>query len=326
MQAFRLLLALGAAAALLVGCGSGSDPDRAEKEPWLFQSLHLTLDGEAGPETAGLLTAQKLGYFEDRGLGLTITPPLNPERPVQYVAAGSVDVAVTHEPEVVLAQAQGRPIVAVGSLVPRPTMAMIWLQRSGMSDLADLRGKTIAMPGAPFQRRFLQAVLARVGLTLGDVELIEKERDLVSQLADGRADAIFGGSPNVEGAALESRGLKTTAIPAAELGIPPYDELVVIAREDRVAENPELFRRLMAAVRQGTAAAIEDPATAVEAIDEGAYGESERRPTEAGVEATLPLLSRSGQLSSGQATGLIAWMHDEGMIERKPPAAALIGP
>lgn len=326
MRLLRLLLALGVAGALLAGCGSGSDSDAADEEPWTFQALHLALDGHPGPETAGVLMAHKLGYFEELGLGLEISSPVEPDRPVGYVTSKSVDVSITNEPQVVLAQENGAPVVAVGALVPEPTLALIWLEKSKIEGVADLEGKTIAIPGVPFQEAFLETVLARAGLQLSDVKLKRSSYDLVDALAGGRADAIFGGSWNVEGAELEHRGLKPVSIRAAELGIPPYDELVVIARSDRVEKEPELFRRFMAAVRKGAAAALRDPEAVAEAIERPPYGSPELRPAKASLTATLPLLSKTGRIGTEQAGGLIAWMHEEGLIERQLPASALIGP
>lgn len=323
----RFVLAVGAVAALLVGCGGGDDAETAGPSPErlkTFQTVKVTLDGEPGPETAGLLTANGLGYFSEVGLGVETYAPLDPTRPVQYVVDESIDLAITHEPQAVLAQEQGRPIVAIGSLVPDPTLSMIWLAKSEIGDLADLKGKTIGIPGAPFQRDFLEVALARAGLKLSDVKVEESGYRLVQHLIDGETDAIFGGSRNVEGAELESRGQEPVVVEAEAMGIPPYDELVVIAREDRVAANPKLFRVFMEAVNRGTAAAIEDPEGAAEAIALADETEFQLKPTEAGLEATLPLLSTTGRIDPAQASDLIAWMHEEGMIERRLPVPALL--
>lgn len=326
MKRLRLLLALAVVAALLTGCGSDSDSNEADEEAWSFQALHLALDGEPSPESAGVLMAYKLGYFEELGLGMEISAPVEPDRPVGYVMNDSVDVSITNQPQVVIAQEEGVPVTAVGSLVPEPTLAMIWLKKSKIKSIADLEGKTIAVPGVPFQEAFLETVLARAGLKLSDVEVKEASYDLVPDLASGRADAIFGGSWNVEGAELEHRGLEPVITRAADLGMPPYDELVVIAQSGRVAKEPELFRRFMAAVRKGTAAALEDPKAVAEAVESLPYGTAEQRPSKASLEATLPLLSKTGQIDSEKTTELIDWMHEEGMIERKPAASAVIGP
>ena len=45
-----------------------------------------------------------------------------------------------------------------------------------------------------------------------------------------------------------------------ELGIPTYDELVLVASGDRVAEDPEAIRLFLAALERGTRDAARDPA------------------------------------------------------------------
>src|SRR6478672_998765 len=234
------LLAVGVAL-LLVGCGTSdeasteagvSQPEASRNEhPQPVKPrhhLHITLNGRPGPETSGILLADQRGYFADVGLKMTITYPQSPALPITYAASGATDVVVTQEPELVLARDEGFSLVAFGSLVPHPTMAMIWLKGSGIDSVADLKGKTIAYPGVPFQKDFLEAVLNRDGLTLDDVKVREGGYGMVALLAEGKVDATFGGSGNVEGAALEAHGLEPVVTPATELGVPDYDELVFV--------------------------------------------------------------------------------------------------
>lgn len=307
MRSLRLLT-LGLLVALLAGCGGGGDTETTAKRPERppkLQPVNVTIDGLPGPESAGLFMAAERGYFEDEGLEVLLMAPSHPPRPLWYTANRTVDLAVSHEPQVVISRKKGAPVVAVGSLVPQPTMAMIWLGKSGIDGIADLRGKTIAYPGVLFQRKLLEAVLAKAGLTLADVKLKRVDFELVPALVSGRADAIFGGSWNVEGVELKTRGLKPVIRPVTELGIPDYDELVVIGRTDRVAKDPEMFRRFLAAATHGVEAAVEDPETATDAIAQYAseYGEVNRKALRAGVEATLPLLSTTGRLTAGGSSG-----------------------
>lgn len=327
MKLLRWLIVVGVAV-FLIGCGEGSDggtTEKAEEPPApkpKLQEVGVTLDEIFSPEDAGLLTANQEGYFEDAGLAVHVTAPSPPTRPVRYVVEGIVDMAVSHPPQVAIAQDKGIPIVAVGSLTSRPTMSMIWLKESKIAGLADLRGKTIAFQGLPFEEAFLKAVLRRAGLTPADVKIKQTiaraQFQLVPELASGRADAIFGGSGNVEGVELESRGLEPVVTPVQQLGVPDYEELVVIARRDRVAKEPELFRRFMAAVRKGTTAAVEDPEAATEAVIAGLEGEGyeevNRSTIQAGVEASLPLLSRTGRIDRAEEKRLLDWMRAEGML------------
>jgi putative hydroxymethylpyrimidine transport system substrate-binding protein len=328
MKFHYLVAAAVAAVVLLAGCGGdgggetteGQSPGssrkaskpmpRAERDAW------IALDGYRGPENVGILMAAERGYFTEAGISATITSPIEPANPLGYVLQGTVDFALVHQPEVVMARAEGKPVVAVGSVVPQPTAAMIWLESPEIDGLADLKGKTIAIPGVPFQEDLVESALAGAGLTLEDVKVEQVGFGLVPNLVSGRVDAIFGGSPNVEGAELESRGLKPVVIPAQRLGIPPYDELVVAARAGRLSKDPRLVRDLMSAVARGNAAAAEDPEGATELITgtEETDPKMSRKGAEIATEETLPLLSRTGRIDPGQAKGLGIWMREQGFI------------
>src|SRR6478752_4462122 len=151
----------------LTACGEKSDSTTGEAQP-----LSLTLDFYPNPDHAGIYMAQKLGYFEEAGLDLSITAPSDPSAPIKQVAAGRTDLAISYEPEVALAREQGLDVVAVGALVNRPLTSMIWLNKSGIKGIADLKGKTIATAGIPYQDAFLKTILARVHLTPEDVKSV----------------------------------------------------------------------------------------------------------------------------------------------------------
>jgi putative hydroxymethylpyrimidine transport system substrate-binding protein len=333
MRIIWWMLALGTAVVVLVGCGQESGETTAASRPQPAQrskpaappqELSVTLDGYPGPQNVGFLMADARGYFDEAGLEVSVYTPALPGRPVPYVVDRTVDLSISHLPEVVLAQQRGAPVVAIASVVPRPTAAMIWLEESRIDGIADLKGKTIAVPGLTFQRSFLRSVLGRAGLTLADVQVRKVDYELVPALLNGRADAIFGGSGNVEGAELEARGSKPVVTSVRSLGIPDYEELVLIARRDRLAKDPRAIRSFLSALARGTAAAAANPRAASETILTYDYESIRPRPTEAGVEATLPLLSRSGRMDPAQATQLVAWMRRQGEIRGKRPISALL--
>jgi putative hydroxymethylpyrimidine transport system substrate-binding protein len=324
-------LGLVAATTLLAGCGGKggattvSNPSSTESPP-ITKEVHVILDGQQGPESLGILMAIHYGYFEEAGIYVFAGIPLEPNRPVEYIAKGLGSIGVAQEPQVVMGKDQGKPVVAIGSLIPQPTAAMISLEGSKIHGIADLKGKTIGIPGVPFQKAFLKTVLAQAGLTLNDVKVKNVRYDLVPALVSGRADAIFGASANIEGIELESQGEKPVITPVQDLGIPDYEEDVVIARKDLVAKDPQLIRDFMSAVARGTAAAVENPNEALNAIKYAVEGEppTDDQTSEAQIEATLPLLSKSGQMSPSRASRLVEWMQQEGMIHGKPPASALL--
>ncbi len=266
------------------------------------------------------------GYFEDLGLEVRRGSPFEQNRPVSYVAKGTDDLGLAQQPQVAIAREKGMPVVAIGSVIPHPTDAMIWLERSKIHGIGDLKGKTIAVPGIPYQERILRTLLARAGLVASDVTIERVSYDLVPTLLSGRADAIFGGSWNLEGAELQSRGAEPVIRRVQNLGLPDYEGLQVIASTDLVTEHPQLVRDFMTAVAKGTATAVGHPAAVVEAIRESRWGDtgSNRKALEAQVRATLPLLSVSGYMSPDRAQGLIDWMGAEGLLEPKLATTTLL--
>lgn len=344
MKVSRWILGLAGVAALLAGCGEESREAKARQahpeatreagkyartdkfRTARFDKLLISLEGTESAQNVGVLMAVERGFFADVGLEVWAGSPLEPNRPAAYVAKGIDDFGLVQMPQVVLGREEGMPIVALGSVVTQPTAAMIWLEESKIGGIADLRGKTIALPGAPFQASLLQAVLARAGLTLDDVKLKRVGYEVVPTLLAGQADAIFGGSWNLEGVELESLGEEPVITRLQDLGVPEYEESVVVARTDFVAEEPELVRDFMSAVARGTAAAMEEPLTAVEVIRDaiGAVPRTDRGMVEAQVKSTLPLLSRNGYMNPGLTEGLVDWMYEEGMIQRQRPSEELL--
>jgi len=328
MRSGRWLVLLAATAAL-VGCGAGETSGTAvdaQKPPPEPRAIEVSMNDYEGPEHAGFLMARANGYFEEVGLDVATGSPANPSRPVRYVLSEVSDLGVSHMPQVAISIENGKPIVALASVIAEPTAAMIWLRGSGIESISDLKGKTVAIPGLPFQKELLRSVLEHGGLELSDVKLKVVSYESVPVLASGKADAIFGVSANVQGAELEALGLKPVVTPVEDLGVPPYDELVVFARRDRVAREPGLVRDLLAALSRGTAAAMRNPRRSVEVVENAIEPnpDSTKSGLKAGVRPTLPLLSESGYMDPAQAKRLIDWMHREGMLRQELPVSRLL--
>jgi hypothetical protein len=185
-----LALALGLAA-----CGEKSE----DVTGGTATPFKLTLDFYPNPDHAGIYMAQQRGYFKDAGLEVSIETPGDPSTPIKEVAAGRTDLAVSYEPEVVLARDQGLDVVSVGALVDQPLTSMIWLKKSGIKGIAGLRGKTIATAGIPYQDAYLKTILDRAHLTPSDVSPVNVGFGLLPALVGGKAQAMLGGFSNIEG-------------------------------------------------------------------------------------------------------------------------------
>jgi putative hydroxymethylpyrimidine transport system substrate-binding protein len=304
-----------AVVALAAGAGCGEKTERGDGEAERFD---LALDFYVNPDHAGIYTALDRGLFEEAGLDVRPQVPSDPAAPIKQVAAGRVDLAISYEPEVLLARDQGLDVVAVGALVQEPLTSLISLGEAGIAGPADLEGKTIATAGIPYQDAFLDAILARENLRRDDVSVVDVGLSLLPAVLSGRADAMLGGFRNVEGVDLELRGEDPRVVPVDELGIPTYDELVLVASQERVDDDPEEIRLFLAALEQGTRIASRDPRLATDAVLDAGEG-LDPGLTAAEVDATLPLLEPQGGQPYGfmdprEWEDFIGFMADQGEI------------
>ncbi len=324
LPVLALAVALLALALGLAACGEKSEDTAGEAEP-----LSLTLDFYPNPDHAGIYMAQKLGYFEEAGLDLSIHTPADPAAPIKLLAAEQTDLAISYEPEVILAREKGLDVQAVAAVVNRPLTSMIWLKKSGIKGVGGLHGKTIATAGIPYQDAYLKTILARANLTPSDVKPVNVGFGLLPALAGGRAQAMLGGFSNVEGVDLRLRGLHPVVTPVDKLGVPTYDELVLAAQREGLEENPQKFRLFIAALARGTAAAAANPKAAANALLE-ANPNLEPKLTRAEVDATLPLLEPPrgkrpyGYMDPALWGEFVGWMRDEELIDGLPPTSSLL--
>lgn len=319
-----LAVALLALAVGLAACGEKSEDASTAAQP-----LSLTLDFYPNADHAGIYMAQKLGYFEEAGLDVSIDTPSDPAAPLKLVAAGQSDLAVSYEPEVALAREQGLDVIAIGALVNRPLTSLIWLGKSGIKGVADLEGKTVATAGIPYQAAFLKTILSRAHVSPDAVKEVNVGFGLLPALLGGSADAMLGGYSNVEGVDLSQRGKDPVITPVDQLGVPTYDELVLVANPKALAADPDKFRLFIAALQRGTDAAVKQPQAATQAVLKANDG-LDAKLTEAEVKATLPLLAARtgdkpfGYMNPDEWAAFTGWMRDNGLIQSLPEPGELL--
>ena len=303
---------------LLAGCGEKEESIRGG-EP---EQLELMLDFFVNPDHAGIYTALENGHFAEAGLDVTPRVPSDPSAPIKLVAAGQADLAVSYEPEVLLARDQGLPVIAVASIVSDPLTSLISLPDAGIREPADLRGKTVATAGIPYQDAFIGRILRDARIPEEEIDKVNVGLGLEQAVLSGKADAMLGGFRNIEGVSLEERGENPRVVPVDELGIPTYDELVLVASSEQVEEDPEPIRLFIAALERGTEDAVDDPDAATAAILEAGDG-LDPKLTAAEIDATLPLLQAQpkkpfGHMNEREWDEFAAFLAEEGFIKALP--------
>ena len=195
--------------------------------------IDVMLDWFVNPDHAALIIAEQKGLFAEQGLSVTLQEPADPSMPPKLVAAGKVDFAVTYQPELIQDVAHGLPLTRISTLIATPLNTLMVLKEGDIKSLSDLKGKSIgtAISGGVSEAT-IGMMLKNSGLSLQDVTVINVGWALSSSLASNKVDAIYGGYRNFEMHQLAMEGFEGKAFFVEEEGVPPYDELVVVANPD----------------------------------------------------------------------------------------------
>lgn len=219
--------------------------------------LSVMLDWFVNPDHAPLVVAQEKGFFKDAGLEVTLTAPADPNDPPKLVAAGGADLAVSYQPQLILHVAEGLPLVRVGTLVSTPLNSVVVLRDGPVKTLKDLKGRKIGFSIAGFEDALLGAMLEKHGLSLKDVELVNVNFSLSPSLLSGQVDAVVGAFRNFELNQLDIEKHPGRAFYPEEEGVPPYDELILVAHTAKA--NDPRFKRFLAAVERATLYILNHP-------------------------------------------------------------------
>jgi putative hydroxymethylpyrimidine transport system substrate-binding protein len=312
-----------AATLLAAGCGEKSESGAGEPD-----EFDLALDFYVSADHAGIYTGLANGYFEAAGLDVQPRVPSDPSAPIKQVAAGRSDLAISYEPEVMLARDQGLPVIAVGAIVQKPLTSLISLPAAGIKTPADLEGKSVVTAGIPYQTAYLDTILQDAGVDPATVAQQDVGLNLLPPLLSGSADAMFGGFLNIEGVQLAQDGKNPLVQPVDELGIPTYDELVLVANSDTLDEKESQIRAFIAALERGTNDAEDDPQAATDALLD-ASPDLDPELTKAQVVKTLPYFEPSpnkpfGYMDPSEWIGFAAFMADQGQIVERIGTAELL--
>jgi putative hydroxymethylpyrimidine transport system substrate-binding protein len=319
-RAGALLAALLAAFAV-AGCG-----ERGEVvQPGDPAEFELMLDFFPNADHAPIYAAQANGRFADVGLDLQVRQPADPSAPIEEVAAGRVDLAISYEPEVIRARAEGLPVVSVGALVQEPLTSIISLPEARITEPADLRGKRVGTAGIDYQAAYLDTVLERAGVEPSAVDQRDVGFNLSAALLTGQVDAVLGAFWNYEGTQLRLRGRQPDVIRIEQAGIPRYDELVLVANEDALAEDPGLVGSFIGALAQGAADLRRNPDDGVQALLDDNPDLDPELQREA-VQVTMPLFQPPegqpyGYQGPAQWDAFGQFLAEEGIVEEAPEGA-----
>jgi NitT/TauT family transport system substrate-binding protein len=196
------------------------------------------------------------GYFQEAGIEVEMDYSLETDG-VTLVGAGDLSFAIVSGEQVLLARAQGLPVVYVLAWYQNYPVALVSKTEQGVTSPEHLAGKRIGLPGL-FGANYigLRALLDVAGLQENDVTLDSIGFNQVEALAVDQEQVVVGYVTN-EPIQLRAQGYEVDVVRVAD-----YVQLAangMITNEETIAHNPELVQRMVTAVLRGVSDTIASP-------------------------------------------------------------------
>ena len=282
--------------------------------------LTLMLDWFINPDHAPLFVALEKGYFEAEGIELEVIAPADPNDPPKLVAAGKADLAISYQPQLHLQVAEGLPLLRIATLVATPLNTLLVLEDGPIETLADLKGRTVGFSVGGFEDALLRAMLEPHGVGLDDVTLVNVNFSLSPSLLSGQVDAVIGAYRNFELNQMNLEGRPGRAFYIEEEGVPPYDELIVVAHVER--RDDPVLRRFVDALERGVQFLINHPDESWRLFLRG-RDELDDTLNKLAWRDTLPRFAlRPAALDDARYERFAVFLERQGLIEKALPASA----
>jgi putative hydroxymethylpyrimidine transport system substrate-binding protein len=310
----------------LSACGSKEDTTTTSGA---LQRVDLVLDYLPNADHAPIYAAQATGAFKAAGLDVRIRVPSDPAAPLKLVAAGKADVAISYEPELLLARDKGLRVASIGALVQKPLTSIMSLNGK-VKTPKDLKNAKVGTAGIPYQTAYLKTIAKEAGVDAASIDEVNVGFNLVPSLLSKKVDATLGAFWNIEGVQLRRRHKHPTIIRMEDAGVPTYQELVFVANNDRLRQKGQgnVMRRFVQAVARGAKAVKADPAAGADALVE-ANPDLDRALQLDQIQATLPVFFPEnpslpwGYQNADEWKAYGQWMLDNGLVQRLPTPTSL---
>jgi NitT/TauT family transport system substrate-binding protein len=237
---------------------------------------------------SGFDLAIEKGLYKDAGVDVTIEPGNGSQTTAQLLSVGKYDIGFADSAPVMKLIAQGAKLKVLATILQGNPNAVTALKKAGLKSVADIKGRSVAMPTAGSQVSMFPLVLAANNLTESDVTLVNMPPEaMVSALIRGTVDVILGSVDQYD-IQLKNQGQEFDSFLFIDSGAPTVSTSI-IASEDFLAKNPDVARRFVAASLKGWYATLDNPAEAVAAMKK-MFPDANEKLAPAQIEATRFLM------------------------------------
>lgn len=285
------------------------------------ERITLMLDWFPNIDHLPVYVAIKEGMFRDEGLEVRVLTPSSTTDALKLACSGRVDLAVSYEPQAIVAASQGLPVAVVGRLVEHPLGVLLFLEGKGIEKPSDLSGRKIGYTVAGMEDILLEAFAEKNGIT--SYTPVNVGFGIIPSLVSGRVDAIMGPYKNYEAVELSEKGYGARYFEPCSFGIPDYDELVFIAGSAAMEKKRQAVRAFVRAVDKALSFTRANPEKALAAYF-SAVPEADKTMETKAFGVTLPLYASTQAHDAERWQAFADFALASGLIEHPVRAKELL--
>ena len=303
----------------LVACLNSAEETATLKE------ITLCLDWTPNTNHTGFYVADKLGYYEEAGLKVTIVQP--PEGGAEMMtASGQSQFGISAQDSLAANFASEEPlgITAVATILQHNTSGIISLD---CDTPKTMEGKRYSTWDSPTEKAMIKYVMEKDGGDFSKVELIPNViTNEAEALRNGDTDAVWiyyaWSGINAE---LSNVDFEYFAFADIDDVFDFYTP-VIIANNNFLESNPETARAFLMATAKGYGYAIENPEAAAYILIKGDTTGSLLSSQELVIESQkwisqqyIADAEKWGIIDADRWDSFYKWLSDEGLVEREIP-------
>lgn len=249
---------------------------------------------------AGFELAVEKALYKAAGLDVTIEPGNGSQTTAQLIAVGKYDIGFADSAPVMKLISEGAKVRVLATILQGNPNAVTALKKTGLKSVADMKGKSVAMPNAGSQSSMFPLVLAANGLKESDIKLVNMPpQSMVASLIQGSVEVILGSVDQYD-IQLKAQGQEFDSYLFIDSGAPTVSTSI-IASDDFLAKNPDVAKKFVAASLKGWYATLDNPTEAVAAMKK-MFPDANEKLAPAQIEATRFLMCVNRARFVGKAT------------------------
>ncbi len=299
---------------------SDSTPEAGE-----LQEIDVVLDWYPNAIHAFMYVAIEKGYYEQEGLKVNIQFPANETDALSLVAAGEADIGAYYQPAIITTRTNQKvPVKSIGAVCQKPLNIILSLAEENITTPQDLEGKTIGYAGTDLSIALVKFLMENSGVTYDESKLVNVGFDLMSSMTTKNVDATIGCLVNHEVPQMIEEGFDVNYFRLDDYGVPSYYELVFLANDDTIANDPQMLSGFLRASQKGFNDMKANPDEALSILLK--HQNTENFPLSETVEkqsmeTLIPLMEMDNAPFLSQDPDIwqenIDWLYEQGLTDQK---------